>query len=135
MIRQPLFTGMFFVRLAIVCFGLLVAAPGWYAWIHGNYWFTVFNPKIWTIRDWTDGHASFLRVFDYLLRPFLSRMGGNLGGRAKAICSKLDKESGIHKAVAKEVAQITAITSSTIREGAWSAPGSPEPLTLSYRPF
>jgi len=39
------FTWMFYLRLGIVSFGLLVAAPGVYAWIHGNYWFTVFNPR------------------------------------------------------------------------------------------
>jgi hypothetical protein len=44
-IKRPLFTGIFFVRLAIVCFGLLVAALGWYAWIHGNFWFAAFNPR------------------------------------------------------------------------------------------
>jgi len=25
---------------------VLVASPGLYAWIHGNYWFTVFNPRL-----------------------------------------------------------------------------------------
>lgn len=43
--KRPIFTGMFFVRLGIVAFGVLVAAPGLYAWIHENYWFTVFNPR------------------------------------------------------------------------------------------
>jgi hypothetical protein len=43
--KRPLFTGMFCARLAIVAFGALVAAPGLYAWIHGNYWFTAFNPR------------------------------------------------------------------------------------------
>jgi hypothetical protein len=36
---------MFWLRLGIVSFGLLVASPGIYAWIHGNYWYTVFNPR------------------------------------------------------------------------------------------
>ena len=35
----------FYVRLAIVAFGLLVAAPGLYAWIHGNYWYKTFDPR------------------------------------------------------------------------------------------
>jgi hypothetical protein len=36
---------MFYLRLAIVAFGLIVAAPGLYAWIHGNYWYTTFDPR------------------------------------------------------------------------------------------
>jgi hypothetical protein len=36
---------MIYLRLGIVSFGLLVAAPGLYAWIHGNYWYTVFDPR------------------------------------------------------------------------------------------
>ena len=39
------FTGMAWLRLGIVCFGLLVASPGIFAWIHGNFWFTVFDPR------------------------------------------------------------------------------------------
>jgi hypothetical protein len=37
---------MFFLRLGIVCFGMLVAAPGWYAWNHKIYWVTGFNAKL-----------------------------------------------------------------------------------------
>jgi hypothetical protein len=37
---------MFFIRSAIASVGVLVALPGLYAWIHGNYWFTVFNARL-----------------------------------------------------------------------------------------
>jgi hypothetical protein len=36
---------MFYLRMAIVSFGLLVAGLGMYAWFHGNYWYTVFDPR------------------------------------------------------------------------------------------
>jgi hypothetical protein len=36
---------MFWLRLAIVSFGLLVASIGLYAWVSGNFWFTAFNPR------------------------------------------------------------------------------------------
>ncbi len=43
--KRAIITRMFFLRFGIVSLGLLVAAPGLYAWIHGNYWFTTFNPR------------------------------------------------------------------------------------------
>jgi hypothetical protein len=38
-------SGMIWVRLAIVSLGLLVTSIGLYAWMRGNFWFTVFNPR------------------------------------------------------------------------------------------
>jgi 1,4-dihydroxy-2-naphthoate octaprenyltransferase len=37
---------MIYLRTAIVSFGLLVAALGVYAWVHGNYWYTTYNPRL-----------------------------------------------------------------------------------------
>ena len=39
---------MFWLRLAIVLFGLLIASGGLYAWNNGNLWFTTFNPRFGT---------------------------------------------------------------------------------------
>jgi len=36
---------MFYLRMAIVSFGLLVTVLGMYAWYNGNYWYTIFDPR------------------------------------------------------------------------------------------
>jgi hypothetical protein len=43
--KRPFFTWKFYLRLGIVSFGVLVASPGVFAWIHGNYWYTTFDPR------------------------------------------------------------------------------------------
>jgi hypothetical protein len=53
--------------LGIVLFGAFVAALGWYAWIHGNFWFTVFNPRI---GQFGTGTTVMFVFFDFLIILF-----------------------------------------------------------------
>jgi hypothetical protein len=60
-------TWMFWLRLGIVLFGLLVAAPGMYAWIHGNYWYIIFDRRF---GRWSNGPTVMLIFFGLMIVLF-----------------------------------------------------------------
>jgi hypothetical protein len=81
---SPQFTKRFYIRFAVVLFGLIVASPGLYAWAHGNYWFTVFDPRF---SKFGTGPTLMFVFFGLLIALF-----GLFSGGWEAISPKEQKE-------------------------------------------